>query len=56
MDIDLSLLPLMKRSGCRMLMTGFEFGTQAALDAVHKGVTRSGVRQAGQDLDGRRLA
>ena len=38
-DIDLSLLPLMKRSGCRMLMTGFEFGTQAALDAVRKGVT-----------------
>lgn len=38
-DIDLSLLPLMKRAGCRMLMTGFEFGTQEALDAVQKGVT-----------------
>ena len=38
-DMDLDLLPLMRRSGCRMLMTGFEFGTQAALDAVRKGVT-----------------
>ncbi|MFA4889086.1 MAG: radical SAM protein [Candidatus Omnitrophota bacterium] len=38
-DIDLSVLPLMKRAGCRMLMTGFEFGTQRALDAVHKGIT-----------------
>jgi radical SAM superfamily enzyme YgiQ (UPF0313 family) len=38
-DMDLSLLPLMKRAGCRMLMTGFEFGTQKALDAVRKGVT-----------------
>ena len=38
-DMDLELLPLMRRAGCRMLMTGFEFGTQAALDAVRKGVT-----------------
>jgi len=38
-DIDLQLLPLMKRAGCRMLMVGFEFGTQEALDAVKKGTT-----------------
>ncbi len=38
-DVDLELLPLMKEAGCRMLMTGFEFGTQEALDAVKKGVT-----------------
>lgn len=38
-DMDLGLLPLMRRAGCRMLMVGFEFGTQAALDAVKKGVT-----------------
>ncbi len=38
-DINLDLLPLMKEAGCRMLMTGFEFGTQKALDAVNKGVT-----------------
>jgi radical SAM superfamily enzyme YgiQ (UPF0313 family) len=37
-DIELSLLPLMKKAGCRMLMVGFEFGTQEALDAVKKGV------------------
>lgn len=38
-DMDLKLLPLMKRAGARMLMVGFEFGTQHALDAVKKGVT-----------------
>jgi len=38
-DMDLSLLPLMKRAGCRMLMVGYEFGTQEALDAVKKGIT-----------------
>jgi len=38
-DVDLKLLPLMKRAGCRMLMVGFEFGTQEALDAVKKGIT-----------------
>ncbi|HBU69938.1 MAG TPA: B12-binding domain-containing radical SAM protein [Elusimicrobia bacterium] len=37
-DMDLSLLPLMKRAGCRMLMVGFEFGTQEALDSVKKGI------------------
>ncbi len=38
-DMDIDLLPLMKRAGCRMLMVGFEFGTQEALDSVKKGVT-----------------
>ncbi len=38
-DMDLTLLPLMKKAGCRMLMVGYEFGTQEALDAVHKGIT-----------------
>jgi radical SAM superfamily enzyme YgiQ (UPF0313 family) len=46
-DVDLSLLPLMKRAGCRMLMVGFEFGTQKALDAVRKGTNlRHSVRLA----------
>ena len=35
-DMDLSLLPIMKKAGCRMLMVGFEFGTQEALDSVKK--------------------
>jgi radical SAM superfamily enzyme YgiQ (UPF0313 family) len=38
-DVDLELLPLMKEAGLRMLMVGFEFGTQQALDAVKKGTT-----------------
>jgi anaerobic magnesium-protoporphyrin IX monomethyl ester cyclase len=37
-DVDLDLLPLMKKAGCRMLMVGFEFGSQQALDAVKKDV------------------
>jgi len=36
-DVKRDLLQLMRRAGCRMLMIGFEFGTQAALDAVKKG-------------------
>ncbi|MFA5060085.1 MAG: radical SAM protein [Candidatus Omnitrophota bacterium] len=36
-NTDLELLPLMRKAGCRMLMTGFEFGTNEALRAVHKG-------------------
>jgi len=38
-DVDLKLLPLMRRAGCRMLMVGFEFGTQESLDSVRKGTT-----------------
>ncbi len=38
-DVKLDLLPLMKKAGCRMLMVGFEFGTQEALDSVKKGAT-----------------
>ncbi len=36
-DVKRDLLQLMQRAGCRMLMIGFEFGTQQALDAVKKG-------------------
>lgn len=38
-DIDTSLLPIMKKAGCRMLMVGFEFGTNEQLEAVKKGTT-----------------
>jgi len=34
---DYSILKLMKRSGCRMLCVGFEFGSQEILNNVHKG-------------------
>ncbi len=36
-NTDLSLLPLMRQAGCRMLMTGFEFGTDENLRVVRKG-------------------
>ncbi len=44
-DMDLSLLPLMKKAGCRMLMTGFEFGVQSSLDAIKKGTTLEQARE-----------
>ncbi len=37
-DTNLKLLPLMKKAGCRMLMTGFEFGYDEAFKAVRKGL------------------
>ncbi len=36
-NTDLALLPLMKKAGCRMLMVGYEFGTDETLRAVRKG-------------------
>jgi len=36
---DLEILQLMKRSGCRMLCVGFEFGDQEILNNVRKGTT-----------------
>lgn len=38
-DVQLDLLPLMKKAGCRMLMIGFEFGTNEQLNSVKKGTT-----------------
>ena len=36
-NTPLDLLPLMKSAGCRMLMVGFEFGSDEAFRAVRKG-------------------
>ena len=36
---DLETLKLMRRSGCRMLCVGFEFGDEQILRNVHKGTT-----------------
>ncbi|MCA9393069.1 MAG: radical SAM protein [Candidatus Omnitrophica bacterium] len=36
-NTDLEVLPLMRESGCRMLMTGFEFGYDDGLKAINKG-------------------
>ena len=36
-NTDLKVLPLMREAGCRMLMTGFEFGYDEGLKAVAKG-------------------
>ncbi len=36
-NTDLDVLPLMREAGCRMLMTGFEFGHDDGLQAIRKG-------------------
>ena len=36
-NTDLEILPFMKQANCRMLMVGYEFGTDEALRAVRKG-------------------
>jgi len=36
---DLEIMKLIKRSGCRMLCVGFEFGDQKILNAIKKGTT-----------------
>ncbi len=36
-NTDLGILPLMRKAGCRMLMTGYEFGYDEGLRAIRKG-------------------
>ncbi|MBF0386460.1 MAG: radical SAM protein [Candidatus Omnitrophica bacterium] len=36
-NTDLKILPVMRQSNCRMLMVGFEFGTNEALRSIRKG-------------------
>lgn len=36
-NTDLKILPIMKQANCRMLMVGFEFGTNEALRVIRKG-------------------
>ncbi|MBF0317115.1 MAG: radical SAM protein [Nitrospirae bacterium] len=47
-DVKLELLPLMKKAGCRMLMVGFEFGSDEQLVAVKKGTTVEMARRFAQ--------
>jgi radical SAM superfamily enzyme YgiQ (UPF0313 family) len=38
-DMDTSILPLMKKSGCRLLIVGFESGNDSMLALMKKGIT-----------------
>lgn len=38
-DIDVTLLPLLRRAGCSTLCLGVESGSQRVLDAMRKGIT-----------------
>lgn len=44
-DINLDLLLLMKKAGCRMLMVGYEFGTNKQLNSVKKGTNVDMIRK-----------
>ncbi|EKD83116.1 MAG: hypothetical protein ACD_39C00875G0004 [uncultured bacterium] len=50
-DINLDSLKIMREAGCRMLMVGFEFGTQLALDAVNKGTTLAQAKEFAATAD-----
>lgn len=45
-DIDVSLLPLLRRAGCSTLCLGVESGSQRVLDAMRKGITVEQTRAA----------
>ena len=42
---DIDVLKKMKKTGCRMLCVGYEFGSQKLLDAVNKRVTLDSMRK-----------
>ncbi|MEA3357277.1 MAG: radical SAM protein, partial [Patescibacteria group bacterium] len=50
-DVKLDLLPLMKKAGCRMLMVGFEFGTNEQLASVKKGTNIETSRKFAEAAD-----
>ncbi len=45
-NTDLTLLPIMRKAGCRMLMTGFEFGTNEQLRVIRKGGVSTDMARA----------
>lgn len=44
-NLDLETMKLMKRSGCRLLIPGYESGVQELLDNAHKGIKLEQSRQ-----------
>jgi radical SAM superfamily enzyme YgiQ (UPF0313 family) len=50
--MDLSLLPLMKLANFRMMVAGFEFGTQEALNITEKGITLGQSRRFAEETRG----
>lgn len=57
--LDLATMQLMKKAGCTLLIAGFESGSQAVLDQMHKGITidksvqyAQNARQAGLRIHG----
>jgi len=48
-DVDYETLRLMKEAGCRLVTVGFESGSQAILDNIHKGLRLEQARQFAED-------
>ena len=48
-DVDLDTLRAMKAAGCRMILSGFESGNQAVLDAMKKKLKIKRAQQFAQD-------
>jgi anaerobic magnesium-protoporphyrin IX monomethyl ester cyclase len=48
-DVDLETLRIMKRAGCRLVTVGFESGSPAVLEAMHKGLRTDQARRFAAD-------
>jgi radical SAM superfamily enzyme YgiQ (UPF0313 family) len=48
-DLPLDLLMKMRRAGCRLLVVGFESGSQRILDGMHKGIRVETMRRFVKD-------
>ncbi len=44
-DLDFDTLSLMKRSGCRLIIVGYESGSDAILNSIKKGITIDQAKQ-----------
>ena len=50
-DIDLEMMRIMKKAGCRLLIAGFESGSQKILDNINKGITVGRMKRFKSDAD-----
>ncbi|MEI6632613.1 MAG: radical SAM protein [Chlamydiota bacterium] len=48
-DLPFDLMVKMRRAGCRLIVVGFESGSQAVLDAMHKGIGVETMRRFARD-------
>ncbi len=48
-DLDYETMSLMKRAGCRLVIVGYESGSQRILDNIHKGIKLEEMKRFNRD-------